>query len=135
MNDKRSKPTISQPIQSQEQETEVEVRSISLEGKKLRQVFSIKEVLTNPDSYYKVFDARSRWIIMVVNFGGRVLKLRVINNVKGRVVVILNINYNRIQDLKRVLKQLEDVFSIVEVRELLKRFEEEQFEEESIFRL
>jgi len=123
MSDKRSKPK------------DTETETMSLGGKKLKQVFSIKEVINTPNSYYKVFDPTSRWIIMLVNFDGRTLKVRIVNNVRGRIITILNINYNRLYDIKKVINRLEDIFNIVEIRDMLKKFEEAPEEEEELFRL
>ena len=135
MSDKRSKPTTSQPTQEITTGTEIKVETMSIEGKKLRQVFSIKEVINTPNSYYKVFDPQSRWIIMLVNFNNRTLKVRIVNNVRGRIITVLNINYNRLYDIKKVISRLEDIFSIVEIRDMLKKFEEAPEEEEELFKL
>jgi hypothetical protein len=71
--------------------------------KKLRQVYTLKEVIETPNTYLIAKHKIWRVIITLTNFNGERLKIRITQPINGRFIQILNINYDRLQDVINIL--------------------------------
>jgi hypothetical protein len=86
---------------------EVEEAMIKQEqGKKLKQVFTLKDLIETPNSYFVAKPRASRIIITLTNFNGERLKIRITQPVSGRFIQIVNVNYDRLQDVINILSLL-----------------------------
>jgi hypothetical protein len=73
-------------------------------GRKLKQVYTLKDLVETPDSYMVVKPKTMRTIITLTNFAGERLKIRITQPVGGRFIQIVNINYDRLQDVIGMLQ-------------------------------
>jgi len=74
--------------------------------RKLKQVFTLKELVETPNSYMVVKPKTVRIIITLTNFNGERLKIRVTQPVSGKFIQLINVNYERLQDIINILNIL-----------------------------
>jgi len=80
-----------------------EVVAQQQQQRKLKPALSLKEVIETPDSYLVAKPRTWRVVLTVTNFRGERLKIRITQPVGGRFIQILNVNYERLQDLINIL--------------------------------
>jgi hypothetical protein len=73
-------------------------------GRKLKQVYTLKDLIETPDSYMVVKPKTLRVIVTLTNFGGERLKVRITQPVGGRFIQVVNVNYDRLADVIEMLK-------------------------------
>jgi len=72
-------------------------------GRKLKQVYTLKELVETANSYMVVKPKTMRVVITLTNFGGERLKIRITQPVGGRFIQLVNVNYDRLQDVISIL--------------------------------
>jgi hypothetical protein len=93
---KSTKTDVSQEIEK--------VMTQTQETRKLKQVYTLKDLIETPNSYMVVKPKTTRIIITLTNFNGERLKIRIVQPVTGRFVQVVNVNYDRLQDVINMLQ-------------------------------
>ena len=73
-------------------------------GRKLKQVYTLKELVETANSYMVVKPKTMRIIVTLTNFNDERLKIRVTQPVSGRFIQVVNVNYDRLQDVINMLQ-------------------------------
>ena len=74
--------------------------------RKLKQVYTLKELIETANSYMVVKPKTMRIIVTLTNFNDERLKIRVVQPIGGRFIQVINVNYDRLQDIINVLNIL-----------------------------
>jgi hypothetical protein len=97
---------VQQAPQASVEARSAEARSAEIrtaEARKLKQVKTVKEVVETANSYLVAKPRNWRVVLTITNFNDERLKIRINQPVGGRFITVVNVNYDRLQDLINLL--------------------------------